>query len=304
MLFANVKETLEIEGVMPERALLRLKRAGISLYHLQKTRKNAILFRVKRKDIQKVFAIYPNVCYNRDSYSPYTLRRKGGVGIAKVLDFCKNRAGFCLGGLAFLGCILASDNLVLGVSVVGNTPYVREARIALAENGIKPFALYPKEKRDTVTAKLLSLQGVEFCSVQKKGSWVVVELQKADLSFTPLQRGDLVASRSGVIDQICVLKGTPQKKVGDTVAVGEVLVEDYIEGKEGEQVSVEVVARVKIACEYEQSFPNCSEEEGFAQAYLALGETGDFEIARRELSQTEEGVSVKISYTVLQTINF
>ena len=58
------RERMIIEGLMPERALLRLRRAQIPIYNLKKIKKNQILFTVKRKDVEKVFAIYPNLCYN------------------------------------------------------------------------------------------------------------------------------------------------------------------------------------------------------------------------------------------------
>ena len=66
MLFPNLKDRLQIEGIMPERALLRLRRAQIPLYNVKKIAKNRILFRVKRKDVEKIFAIYPNICYNKE----------------------------------------------------------------------------------------------------------------------------------------------------------------------------------------------------------------------------------------------
>ena len=59
------RERVLLEGWMPERALLRLRRAQIPLYNVKKIAKNRILFRVKRKDVEKIFAIYPNICYNK-----------------------------------------------------------------------------------------------------------------------------------------------------------------------------------------------------------------------------------------------
>ena len=44
-------ERVAIHGIMPERALLRLKRAGIAVYKLQKPQKNRVEFCVNKKDI-------------------------------------------------------------------------------------------------------------------------------------------------------------------------------------------------------------------------------------------------------------
>ena len=77
MLFGNFRQRLLIEGIMPERALLRLRREKIAVYNVKKRGKTQILLSVKRKDTQKVFAIYPNVCYNDNAYSPYSVKKLG-----------------------------------------------------------------------------------------------------------------------------------------------------------------------------------------------------------------------------------
>ncbi len=304
MLFGNLRERLQIEGIMPERALLRLKRAGIPLYNLQKPHENRILFRVKRKDIQKVFAIYPNMCYNKDSYHPYILTKKGGVGAAKWLDFCKNRVGFCLGILLFAGVTLFSDGLVFGVEIVGDTVYRREVEKTLKEGGVTPFTPYPKGKEDILTATLLALPDVEFCSVQKIGHWVRVEIRRAPFRGKPLVKESMTAARTGVIEQMSVLKGTPLKGVGESVEVGELLVGNWWDKEDGERVTVEPMARVKIACTYEGLFVGSNAEEGFARAYLELGLEEGCEITQRSVTERDEGVWVQITYTVTQSVNF
>ena len=59
-----MNQRIMIEGMMPYRALNRLKREGISLKNIKKSKKNQILITVDAKDVEKVFAIYPNMCYN------------------------------------------------------------------------------------------------------------------------------------------------------------------------------------------------------------------------------------------------
>ena len=58
------REKLIVEGVQPEKALLRLQKAGIDVFHAKKIKKNQILFTVSKKDSEKVFAIYPKMWYN------------------------------------------------------------------------------------------------------------------------------------------------------------------------------------------------------------------------------------------------
>ncbi len=299
----RLRYRLKIEGLMPERALLRLRRARIPLYNVQKTQKNVILFEVEKKDREKVFAIYPNVCYNSSSYHPYVVTLLGGVGLARWIDFCKKRVGFVLGALAFAALTLAADGLVLGIDFVGDTAFAREGKIALAECGIKPLALYSKGKEDIVAAKLLRLPEVEFCSVKKVGNRVRVEMRTSVLVVQPLQRESMTAEREGTLLSLTVLRGTPLKKAGDFVRIGEPLVDNYFLTEAGEEKGVAPVARARIACVYECLHTTATAEEAFAEGYLAISLSIEDEILEYTVTQTEGGFEVKISYLFVQTVN-
>lgn len=311
--FGGLLQGITIEGIMPERALLRLKRAGISVYGVRKTERTKILLRVKKRDIEKVFAIYPNSCYNKkgkdekNSYTQgvYTVKKAPATGILKGVEFLKNRIGVCLGAVVFCIGLPLADGFVFGVETVGADGYQREIYQALAENGVKNFALYPKGKEDLICAKLLALDGVEFCSVKKSGLWVRVEIRKSPFVKDTLTKGDMLACRTGVIESITVMKGRALKGVGEEVQAGEPLVGAWFSTEDGERVDTHAVARVRIACVYEARLDGEDEESAFAQAYLAL------ELSEKDYTQeisvqahTDGGYSVRIAYCVMQSINF
>ncbi len=299
-----LRERIEIVGLMPERALLRLKREGISLYNVKKTQKNAILFSVKRKDMEKVFAIYPNLCYNSSSTATYRARKIGGEGLAKLLDFCNLRRGFLLGMLLFGIVTLWTEDFVLGVEVVGEPAYTREVMQVLDEQGIKPYAFYKAGREDLATAKLLALNDVEFCSVKKIGRTVRVEIRVSPFPTRSVEKGTMTAKHEGTVVDIAVLKGTPLKKTGESVTVGEPLVGNYFTPVEGEQVPVEPIARVRIACVYECAYEGVeSAEVAFATAYLALNLSSNDEVTQREIIEIEGGYFVKINYLATETVN-
>ncbi len=300
----NFRVEMKVEGILPERALLRLQRAGVSIYRARKIEKNAILFRVKKKDIEKVFAIYPKVCYNNSSYALYAVSEMGGVGLMKAVEFCTRRVGVVLGILLFGGLTLAADNLVFGVEFVGSEVYQREVLQALNENGIKKFALYPEGKEPLVTAKILSLHGVEFCSVQKVGYWVRVETHIDPYTPQSLQKKSLQAAREGEVHSITVLRGTPLKQIGERVTEGEDIVGNWFLKEDGEQVKVEPIARVQIACKYAALHEAEDEESAFAQSYLTLNLLENDEIVEKNITWTDGGFFVEISYIVTQTVNF
>ena len=297
-------ERIQIEGLMPQRALLRLRRAGIPLYHIQKTRKDCICLQVERKDLSRVFSLYPKVADGQSPYSPYKVKKLGGVGFARLVDFCKNRLGFVLGGLLFCILTLAADGFVFGVEFVGSQEYKRETMQALEENGVTLFTPYKKGKEDLVTAKLLSLDFVEFCSVQKVGNRLRVEIQTSPFTVNTLTKGAMQAKHAGEIISLTVLKGTAVKKIGDKVAVGETLVQNVLTTQDGGQVRVETIARVRISCTYEGVHEGAeTAEQAFAEAYLSLLLGDKDEITRTEITPTEKGFHVKMNYLVTESMN-
>ena len=302
--FDGFQERLLLEGLMPERALLRLQRAGIPVYNAKKVEKNQILFHVKRKDSEKVFAIYPNVCYNNTVYNTYTVKKLGAVGVLKYLESAKRRVGLLLGGLLFVSTILLCEPLVFSIEYTGADVYAREAQMALEEVGIQPFSPYKAGKEDLVCSKLLKLDGVEFCSVQKVGHRVVVEIKTSPFPKTQIDENAMQAKRSGEIIAMTVLRGTPLKKVGEQVRQGETLVGNWLETEQGGQVRVEIIARVRIACVWEADMEADSAEAAFARAYLALALSDKDEIKSVQITGAEEVFRVKINYQVIETLNF
>ncbi len=299
-------DKLLVEGILPERAILRVKRAGIDVYNAKKIRKNAIVFSVKKKDTEKVFAIYPNVCYNKESGSDYLLTRAGAERTTKLWDFFKKRAGILLGAFLFLVLTQFFGGYVLRVEITGTNIYEREILRTLEKHGVKTLSRYSAKNNDLICAEILSLDGVGFCSVKKDGSIVKVEVRTSPFRKPFVEKGALCAKGSGEIVSLSVLRGTPLKKVGDKVSAGEPVVGDYIlTGAERDtKTQVDTIARLELACAYEENISVPTEEEAFAHAYLALGLSQNGRITQKSIEKNQDGFYVKIEYTEIQTVNF
>ena len=306
MLFGNFKEKLLLEGAMPERALLRLRRAGIGVYKAKKLEKTKLIFRVKRKDVPKVFTIYPSACYQGATYSPYTVQKLGAAGLGRYLEKAKARIGLPLGGLLCLILLLLSDSLVFAVEFSGTDVYKREVYETLEQNGVRLFAPYKEGNEDGISAQLLRLSGVEYASVHKNGHRLIVELRTSPFSSAKFERGGMQAKHTGELIALTVIRGTPLKKLGEKVTAGEMLVEDRFHTQDGGQVCVEIIARACISCVYEGNFSAVSEEEAFAQAYLNLGLTEKDRVESHTVLPTEEKdiYRVTVRYTAIETFNF
>ena len=298
------KEKLLLEGLMPERALLRLRRAGIPLFQVKKVEKSQILFCVNKKDCEKVFAIYPNVCYNDCVYSAYTVKKVGAVGLQKYIEWAKRRVGMLLGGLLCILLVLFFDPFIFTVEFTASKVYAREAYIALEEAGITPFSFYKEGNEDIVCAKLLQIPNVEFCSLRRFGHRVLVEIRTGRVTKQETDKNAMTAKHTGEIIAMTVLRGTPSKQVGDRIYEGETLVQPYYETEQGGQVRVEIISRVRIMCTYEGSVEAETEQEAFAKAYLQLGLAVNDEIVKTEIRQDGSIYRVRIEYSVMETMNF
>ncbi|MBQ9714539.1 MAG: sporulation protein YqfD [Clostridia bacterium] len=308
MSVVSFKQPLYVDGIMPERALLRLRRAGIAVYGVKKISPKRIRLSVEKKDIEKVFAIYPNVCYNSNVYTPYTVEKAPTKGLARAWERIRTRIGLCLGCLLFFAVTLFADGFVFGVDFVGTDVYARETYAALEEAGIRLFAPYRAGKEDLVCAKLLALDGVEFCSVQKKGMRLQVEIRVAPFFAGDVKKGSMRAEHTGEILSITALRGTALKKKGEFVNAGELLVGDWFTAEDGEQVRVQAIARVRMSCVWEEKIEATTEEEAFAKAYLSLcGANGEKAptLRGREIALQADGTFlVNVRYEIVQSMNF
>ena len=302
-MFARGKIRIRIHGVMPERALLRIRRAGIELANIRKENANALLCSVAQKDLQKIFAIYPKMCYNSYGHSPYSVQTLGETGALKVWTWAKRRLGFVLGGLGFCVLSLGLNACVLDVQFVGSDVYARETLAVLESNGVRAFAPYERGKEDVICASLLRLPGVEFCSVKKAGLYLRVEIRINEERLLPVRAGAYKSAHSGTLLSITALRGTAVKSVGDTIEKGETLIEDYMLTPSGERTGVDVIARALIACEYQAVIETTDEESAFAAAYLTAGLGEDDTITGKEITPAQNGYAVRIWYTAAERFN-
>lgn len=263
----DLKEAWIVEGIMPERALDRLQRAGIPVFKAKKIKKMQILFHISKKDMEKAFAIYPNMCYNNIRGSVYTFTRVGALD-ARAKNIFKSRLlGVALGICCFLVVVLGSTKLILKVEVVGSTIYKRETVSILHEYGIGVFNVYNGEREEEIEAKILSLDGVEFCSVKKLGNTLRIEIRQQPLPHVKREEGDLIAPRNCRLESAVALGGTLLKKPNEELREGESIVGGFFLNSDGtSQTPTHVVAKAKLFCV--EKFSAETEEGAKSEAIL------------------------------------
>ena len=296
-------QTLLLEGAFPERALIRLKREKIPVFNAKKVKKNQILFSIKRKHTEKVFAIYQNLWYNRDDDRAYTLKKVGGNVSFGVFELVKRRVGLVIGAVLFGGICLFAQNYILRVEIVGSSVYRREILQLLDQGGLGTYQRYDQANNQAVCAEIFKLDGVSFCSIQKQGVTLLVDVRTNPFVEPLLVQGDMLSNHDGKVLSICALRGTPQVGVGDEIKRGQTLVGGYFCKQSGEQVCVEVIATAKLLCCYQTQVLAETQEEAFAQAYLQLPDLQGIEIKEQTIVPCENGFSITLEYTVFQAMN-
>ena len=301
-----ILEQFILEGVFPERALLRIRREGIPLFHVKKVQKNQILFSIKRKHTEKVFAIYQNVWYNIAEGCPYTLKRVGANFPRRIQQTLTQRVGLAIGAICFVLLCLFSQNYIFRIEILGTNVYKREIYQALEDGGLTLYSRYDSANNARICANILRLDGVSFCTLKKQGVTLIVEVQSNPFTKPQQIQGDMRSCYQGEILSLCVLKGTPLVKAGEKVQVNQALVGGYFQTQEGKRVDTEVLAWAKIGCEYQAEIQAQTVEEAFAVAYLSLGDSQNVSITNSDVVAVENvdgAFYVRIQYTVTQSIN-
>ena len=104
--------------------------------------------------------------------------------------------------------------------------------------------------------------------------------------------------------KLTALKGFAIKQSGEKISVGDKLVENSYYDVTGKQVFVEAIARAEISCVFSEEVQAKSEEEAFAQAYLALELSEYDEIVEKSITPLGvERFHVEINYVAVERMN-
>lgn len=276
-----------LEGLGVFRALDKLKRGGVSLFHVEELAKNRMTFEVASKEREKVFAILRGSCYN--------IREVRRRGLSLFCRKCVNAAGLIVGAALFCGAVLGAQTRVLKIEVVGNGAYYeREIGEVLSRGGVKFFSAVPADTA-ALTAEILAFPRVSFCTISHAGGVLTVDVRVSDESAIR-ESVPLTSPVSGTVAELIVVRGTALVKEGDEVESGQTVVDCFaLYG--GETRPVVVMASVTVEYRVSEEFSG-GEEEALAAAFLKYGE-----IEGIETKKTERGWLVSGTARAVRSLN-
>lgn len=275
------RQEFEVEALSAFRVLDKLAREGIKVVSFRTPAKNRAVFSVNGKDVKKVFAILRGSCYNIKKVRP-----RGLSALAKRLY---RSLGLVAGVVFFLLCVLFAEGRVMKIEVVGSGAYYKdEVMRILEEYGIGGFSSFPEDCAP-VTARIIALPRVSFCTVGKDGGIVTVTVEVTDDEAT-LKSEPLLSPCGGTVEELVVVRGTPLVSVGDQVQAGGVIVNnETVAGEEARKVIV--IARVAISFPFAKTYGG-GEENARLSAELEFGKIKEIRITKTENGWLAEGVAL------------
>ena len=279
-----------------EAALRKLKKAGIAVYGCKKEGAN-LIFSVKDKDAQKVFAIFDKPCYN------VTVKKAGRI--RRLLNLLSLRAGLVAGAAMFVAICFLANSYVLKIEVSGSGSYLEpEIRRIVEDEGAGTFKRFSSFNVSTATGRILALPQVTFCNIEKRGSVLIVDVQTDGEHYGVTDLKPLVADREGIVRNVVAVCGTATVSAGDKVSKSDILIDTYTLSGE-ETINCLAVGYAELECSGKTEFFAPEENDGNLKDALSsvLLETDDILSRKHTVKPTEGGVIYVIEYSYLHKVS-
>lgn len=283
----------KVQGLNQDRLIEYLKNRRIALYDIKKVSNKCMYVSVNLKQSKIFFAITKNLCYN---VSRLGYRGKG----LPLLTLLKN-LGLAIGLVIFVLCSIFADTLVFDIKITGSGKVYQTDVINYLEScGIKKYSSFNAFSLAQLEDKILQHnEHLNFVSCTKRGNTlnVYTVLKEQDVDSLSGKVQNLCSEYTGVIEKIKAYRGTPLFSEGDSVKVGDLLVEGYMMVKE-ERVQINVIASVVIIAT--DTYVHYADTEGQEQNAIVFAQSllGEREIIESVVQCEYDGQLEQYVYTV------
>lgn len=219
---------ITIEGYYIERFINMCQSNKIAIWHLKRSKDLQLDFRVGIRDFRKVCKIAQK--------TRCKIKIKNKKGFPFLMQRYKKRKIFFVLLLIMMGLTMLSSNFVWNVDITEEKGQQLE-NIAkdIAEAGLKTGEWKPKINTKEIINKIrLQRKDIAWMGIELKGTNAIVKVVKADEKpeiVNDEEYCSIIADKIGSITKINAQTGTANVKVGDTVNIGETLINGWMEGK-------------------------------------------------------------------------
>lgn len=216
---------LEVEGRFPERFLNICGANGVGFWAVSAAGEGRLRLTVARRDRKRAAALGEK-CGCR-------VTAAGSRGVPDFLLKFRRRYGFLAGLALAIGAVALLGQFVLAIRVEGNGAVPAGTILAaLRREGFAVGTYGPAvDERDLENKVLLALPQLSYCAVNLQGvcAQVIVRERAAPPEVVdPDAPADVVAGRTGVVEELRVMNGRALAAEGDAVLAGDVLISSVV----------------------------------------------------------------------------
>ena len=230
ILFSYIMGYLEItiEGYYIERFINMCRNKKIAIWHLKRRKDVQLDFRVGIHDFKEICEIAKK--------TKCKLKIKSKKGFPFLLHRYQKRKIFFVLLLIMIFLTLLSSNFVWNVDIrEENGQELENIAKEIEEAGLKIGEWKAKVNTKEVINKIrLQRKDIAWMGIELKGTNAIVKLVKADEKpeiINDEEYCSIISDKVGIITKMNAQTGTANVKVGDTVNVGETLINGWMEGK-------------------------------------------------------------------------
>lgn len=219
---------LTIEGYYIERFINMCRNNKITIWHLKRKKEVQLDFRVGIHDFKEVCKIAKK--------TKCKIKINTKKGLPFLLHRYQKRKIFFLLLLTVIVLTILSSNFVWNVDIrEENGQELENIQNDVAEAGLKIGEWKAKINTKEVINKIrLQRKDIAWMGIELKGTNAIVKIVKADEKPEIINEQEycsIISDKIGIITKINAQTGTANVKVGDTVNVGETLINGWMEGK-------------------------------------------------------------------------
>lgn len=216
---------ITIEGYYIERFINMCRSNKIAIWHLKRKKEVQLDFRVNIHDFKKICNIAKK--------TRCKLKIKSKRGIPFLLHRYKKRKIFAILLIVIIFLTLLSSHFVWNVDIIEeNGQELENIEKDIEEAGLKTGEWKTKINTKEIINKIrLQRSDVAWIGIELKGTNAIVRLVKADEKPEIIDDEEycsIISDKAGIITKINAQAGTANVKVGDTVNVGDTLINGWM----------------------------------------------------------------------------
>lgn len=236
---------IEIFGLNQEKIFNKFSEAGIEIFDLVRTSHSTAFFSITPNNLKKVQSIL-----NENQIKIKKIKKQGFIKLSSAILL---RLGILVGFCLSILLLIISNYFIINIKIYGNENLKTEEILNfLKEKNVNSLVLKNSIQSDELEISMLeNFNEISMVSIVKKGATLLVNI-KEKIPENSLEFENIVSEYNGRIIDINLVSGTPKKKAGDIIKIGDILVEGYFLNSHNEKVKINPQAEIKAEIWFEE----------------------------------------------------